>query len=526
MLETRWDFDEGSLLLRDAMLWPESRRPPEQANVHAIVRTLRCVRGKVRCELELKPGRKFEDSSPNITAFESGFTLTLPDVSLRFWSSHSLEIQDGRLHGLLELKEGEEFWSVLDSGATGQSWSEASARDAIEKTSRYWQDWTNGLRRTSAAPEIRRTAVTVHLLTYAPDGAVVAAPTTSLPERIGAGWNADYRLCWVRDASLSVGMLARLCNLEETEQYLQWMTKRLSRFGKPLQVLYDVHGHKRPSQHKLSDVAGYRGSKPVRLGNHAYKQHQLGAYGYLCDCAWIYLSEGGRWREEYWNLIRRLANYTVKNWQRKENGIWELPEQLHYVNSKVLSWVTLDRAIRIAQRVNTSFDAADWASARDAIHAEVLDKGWSERLNAFRQHYDGDNLDAAALLMPVMDFLPADDPHVLATIDRITEFLTIDDFVFRFDPLQVPGMGQEPLGQYEGAFLPCTFWLATACAKAGQIERAEKTLASVERIVGPVGLFAEAVDPRTKSFLGNTPLLFSHVEYARAKLEIARQRGG
>jgi GH15 family glucan-1,4-alpha-glucosidase len=527
VLETCWDLEEGTLLLEDAMLWPEQGRPPEQTDVRAMVRGLRCVRGTVRCELELQAGYNFQQNAAVLAEYTSGFTLQLSELSLRFWAKDRPDMVGSRLHRVFQLKEGEEFWAVLELGAAGHGWSVESARGALEQVRQYWRSWVGELRpEGNGDKEVRRSAMTVHLLTYAPAGSVVAAPTTSVPERIGGDWNADYRLCWVRDASLSVSMLAWLGNLRETEQYLQWLVQRLSYFGRPLQVLYGIRGEKRPSQKQRLDIAGYRDSKPVRIGNHAYKQHQLGSYGYLADCVWNYLQEGGQWRDEYWKLIHRLASFTAKHWQKPENGIWELPERQHYLNSKVLSWVTLDRAIRIAQKVNPSFDTSNWQASLEAIHAEVMEKGWSEQLGAFRQRYEAENLDAAALLIPVMGFLPADHPRVLATMDRIAEFLSIDDFVLRFDPIQTPSLGHFPLGQLEGAFFLSTFWLATAYAKAGQPDRAERILKRAERLAGSLGLFSEAADPRTGNFLGNTPLLFSHVEYVRAKLEIAHVRAG
>lgn len=523
VLETRWELSEGTLVLHDAMLWPEGRRPPEQTGVRVVVRALRCERGTVRCQLGFQPGCRFQQNPATITAHSTGYTIQLPEFSLRLWTSRPLTAEQSRLRQVFELKQGEELWTVLECGAAGHGWTVESARGAMEKTRGYWQDWVGALRPGSIGEkEIRRAAMMVHLLTYAPEGSAVAAPTTSVPERIGGDWNADYRFCWVRDASLAVSILARLGNLQETRQYLHWLVQRLSRFGAPLQVLYDIRGSKRPGQKNLSNVAGYRESQPVRTGNHAYKQHQLGSYGYLADCVWTYLNEGGQWREEYWKLIVRVAKHTIKHWQDPENGIWELPERRHYLNSKVLSWVTLDRAIRIAQKVDVSFDTSEWQTTRETIHAEVMEKGWSERLGAFRQHYDGDDLDAAALLIPVLEFLPADHPRVLATLERISESLTIDDFVFRFDPMQTPCLGQLPLGELEGAFFPSTFWLATTYAKAGHLERAERILERAEKLAGPAGLFSEAADPRTRTLLGNTPLLFSLAEYVRAMLEIAR----
>jgi GH15 family glucan-1,4-alpha-glucosidase len=343
-----------------------------------------------------------------------------------------------------------------------------------------------------------------------------------LPERIGGQWNADYRLCWVRDTSLALGMLERLGDWEETERYLQWLRRQVSRFGQPLRVLYGIRGEKHARQRKLKQATGYRGSAPVRIGNHAYNQFQIGSLGFLADCIWLYLQEDGEWKDDYWEIIRRLADYTLKHWTEPDNGIWELPERQHFVASRVLSWVALDRAVRIAGKVKPDFDVSRWEAERSKIHQEVMERGWSERLGAFRQRYEAENLDSALLLISVFEFLPPDHPRVLSTIERIQEFLTVDGYTYRFNPRDLPVLGNFPLGQLEAAFLPCTFWMATAYAKALQLEKAEAILRRVEQLVGKLGLFAEAVDPRTGGFMGNTPLLFSHVEYVRAKMEVER----
>jgi GH15 family glucan-1,4-alpha-glucosidase len=207
-----------------------------------------------------------------------------------------------------------------------------------------------------------------------------------------------------------------------------------------------------------------------------------------------------------------------------DNGIWELPGRQHFVSSRVLSWVALDRAVRIAGKVKPDFDTSSWRTELPKIHQEVMERGWSERLGAFRQRYETENLDSALLLISVFEFLPPDHPRVLATIEKIEEFLTVDGYTYRFNPREMPVLGDFPLGQLEAAFLPCTFWMATAYAKAGQAAKADAILRRVEKVAGPLGLFAEAVDPRTGGFAGNTPLLFSHVEYVRARMEIERVR--
>jgi GH15 family glucan-1,4-alpha-glucosidase len=524
VLQTRWKLETGELLLQDAMLWPDDKRSLEQEPCRVLVRSLKCVKGSVRCEFDFRPGFNFEEPPQvSFTEHESGTSIQINGWALRLWCNTAVEADASGLHREIELNAGEEICAVLESGSKGHGWSSEGVRDALDKSRGYWSEWLKQLRHAESG--IRRSAMMVHLLTYAPEGSAVAAATTSVPERIGGEWNADYRLSWVRDTSLALGMLERLGDWAETERYLGWLSRQRSSFGQPLRVLYGIRGEKRKKQRKIKVATGYRESRPVRVGNHAYNQFQIGSLGFLADCIWLYLQEGGQWRDDYWKLVRRLANYTLKHWTEPDNGIWELPKRQHFVSSRVLSWVALDRAVRIARKVKPDFEVSEWEAELPKIHAEVMERGWSERLKAFRQRYEGDNLDSAVLLISVLEFLPATHPRVLSTMERVSELLTIDGCTYRFDPREMPVLGDFPLGQLEGAFLPCTFWLATAYAKAGQPEKAAAILARIEKIAGPLGLFAEAVDPRTGGFLGNTPLLFSHVEYVRAKMEIERARG-
>jgi GH15 family glucan-1,4-alpha-glucosidase len=523
VLQTEWQIGGHHLVLRDAMLWPEDRRAPEQDPCRVIVRSLKCVSGRGRCALDFHPGFNYAETRQlTFGNHPSGISIQINGLSLRFWCSRQLEQDDSGLWCEVDLNEGEELWSVLEFAASGHGWTSESAREALEHTRDYWQGWSKAI--DSPISEIRRSAMIVHTLTYAPEGSVVAAATTSVPERIGGQWNADYRLSWVRDASLSLGMLERLGDWQETQRFLEWLHRQQSRFGRPLGVMYGIRGERRVGQKKIAAASGYRGSAPVRIGNRAYKQFQLGSLGFLTDCIWVYLEAGGKWRDDYWKLVRRCADYARKHWTEPDNGIWELPVRQHFVSSRVLSWVTLDRAIRISRKVKSDFDTSTWETELPKIHTDVMARGWSERLGAFRERYEAENLDAATLLISVFEFLPADHPRVLSTIEKISEFLTIDGYVYRFDPAKMTDLGVFPLGQLEGAFLPCTFWLATAWAKAGHPEKAEEILKRVEEIAGPTGILAEAVDPRNDCFLGNTPLLFSHVEYVRAKMEIARAR--
>ncbi|HEY7322871.1 MAG TPA: glycoside hydrolase family 15 protein [Candidatus Binatia bacterium] len=521
VLQTEWTLPEGQLILTDAMLWPHNTRPPGREGSRVLVRRLRCTRGKVRGVLDFQPRHMFEKRNISVAVASTGVHVKLRNLAIDLWSTAPVEPLQSGARAMFELQVGQEVWAVMGLALSDANWTIERAEETMQDTLRYWREWVNGLNDHGPRQlQMERGAITLHLLTYGCLGSQVAAATTSLPESVGGTWNADYRFSWVRDTSLACAALVWLGDWHETERYLQWLTSLAAPGAMPFQVLYGIHGETEPKQRIVKAASGYRDSRPVRVGNHAYKQIQMSSLGFLADCALIYLNGGGVWTKNYGDIIERIADYALKHWHQRDNSIWELSEKRHYVSSKVMGWVVLDRAIKIMRITALETRTDHWEKARCAIRDDVLAKGWSDRLGSFRQHYEAENLDAAALLIPIMDFLPADDPRVLKTIDRIAEDLTIDDFVFRFNPQRTRGVSKLPLGQLEGAFLPCTFWLATAYAKTRRPQRALAILQRAEAIAGELGLFAEAVDPRTRGFTGNTPLLFSHVEYLRAVLAL------
>lgn len=521
-LVTTWGDAAAGVELADAMLRPQNERDGSEAS-RVIVRRLRGRGAGVRCAMTLDPRDDFGNRAV-VTEAGDELHVTVGPHELRLWTSFPVRVRSDGVEAELILAEGEEAWAILALGDP-TSWSAERASDALRGTEAYWRQWTNRL--TWFGPrrsEILRCATTFHLLSYAPTGALVAAPTCSLPERIGGNRNYDYRFAWIRDVSLAMASLAMLGDVEAAERYMDWLAGLGSSTEMPLQVLYRIDGGADAAQHAREGLSGYRGSRPVLFGNNAVDQHQIDSFGYLVDCAFIYLQQGGHWKDAYWQMTRRLADYTAAHWREPGQDIWELGDACHFVSSKVLAWVTLERATRIAKRTGAAGDVIAWRREMDGIQQEVRERGWSEGLGAFRQHYEADDLDASALLMAMFDFLPIDDPRLVATIDRIEERLTRDDLVFRFDPELIPSPLGLPLGEAEGAFLPCTFWLAAARAKQGRPERAEAILARVERTMGKLGLLAEEMDPATGAYLGNTPLLFSHAEYLKAVLALAKAR--
>lgn len=519
VLVTCWQSADAELELTDAMLAPEERRSAGHEGRRTLLRRLRCRRGSALCAIELIPRDGF---APGLVTspVPGGLELRIAGQTLALWTSRPVEPNNGSVCATFSLTAGDEFWAALGVGSDPAAWNAAAADEALQATIRYWREW-NGRYRYDGPRRDRviRSALAIELLSFAPTGALVAAPTSSLPERIGGDRNYDYRYTWIRDASMALATLSMLGDVAAAERYLNWLSRLGSSTGMPLQVLYRVDGGTDVRQNAREELAGYRNSRPVRFGNHAYRQRQIDCFGYLADCAVIYLHRGGRWAPQYWQMICRVADYTVKSWRKPGNGIWEQGKKRHFVSSKVMSWTTLKRALEFADRTGGNGNLRQWRTTMMEIHAEVMERGWSQSLQAFRQHYGADTLDASTLLIPLMGFLEPSHPRVTATVQRIEQDLTIDGLVYRFRP---EDLGDDfPMGRFEGAFLPCCFWLAAVYALMGRRDDADAMLRRVEGLAGDPGLFSEEADSRSGLLLGNIPMIFSHAEYARAVLQLA-----
>jgi GH15 family glucan-1,4-alpha-glucosidase len=498
VLETTFQSaDGGELVATDAMILP-SARAHEAGSSQAIVRHLACRGGAARCVFAFRPRR---------------------GDGLHVWCSA------GRAEsGVLDftLRAGEEAWAVLSFG-DASSWSEARARASSDETIAHWRRFAAGIeRRDGRGGRVLRSLLTIHLLGSARNGSVVAAATTSLPERIGGDLNYDYRLSWIRDSSLAVEALALHGDLDSAQRYLDWLVGLEASGDPPLRVVYKAEGDGDPVERVRGDFAGYRGSGPVRTGNRACKQSQLGAFGFVADCLATYFECGGSWNDRYFQLLARIADHGARHWREPDNGIWEIPTMRRHVSSLVMCWVALDRAVTVAEKWGRPERARGWRRERDALRADVLEHGYHAGLGAFRHAYDVDGLDASSLLVPITGFLAPDDPRVASTVDRIARELTIDGHVHRYDPKVVLGSEALPFGEHEPSFLLCTCWLATAYALAGKTALAEAALARVERCGGSLGVFPEGVDARSGALRGNYPLLFTHAEYLRAVRAIER----
>lgn len=522
LLLTTWRDPNYELELTDAMAWPEDERPPKRDAARVVIRRLRCLRGLAPCLMQWHLRDGF-DQAPG-EGPDGGRTYRTSSGTLSLATATALQKNGTLRDSPFLLGAGEEAWAVLALGEHSY-WTDEAVAATLEETATYWRRWVRHIAYTGPrAAAIERSAVTVHLLSHAPTGSLVAAPTTSLPERLGGDRNYDYRYAWIRDASLSLAILAVLGDRLAAQRYMDWIATLESSTDSPLQVLYRLDGGTDVTEIQRQDLAGYRQSRPVRFGNHAYQQRQHDSMGYFVDCAAVYLEQGGEWREEYWRLIQRITDYVIRTWNKPDSGIWEMGNEQHYVSSKVMSWVALERAVKIAGRLGREEQIPQWRAVMKTIHDDVMRRGWSSRLGAFRQRYEAETLDASVLLIPVMGFLSAKHPRVLSTMDRLEKSLTRDGLVYRYDPQALPTPTPLPLGAYEGAFLPCTFWLATAYAMAGRIEQADALLRRAEAVAGELGLFSEEADGATSTFLGNMPLVFAQVEYVRAVMEVAKAR--
>ena len=528
-LVTTWLDAAGSATveLTDLMAWPEKARALDTNDQRVMIRRLRVMRDTT-IRFEVRPRRNFSETPLHASPAATGVVFAFADGQLGAWTSFRMTVEAHGAWTDRDLRAGEEHWAVVGWNTPPESWSVARASGVFAEAISYWAGWSGELKFEDAgerAPALLRSALTVQLLSHAQHDSAVAALTTSLPERLGGDRNYDYRYAWVRDASLSLALLARTGKTAEVQRYLDWLCERTSTTSSPLQVCYRLDGDPHLDQTKLGGVRGYEDSQPVLVGNRAAKQKQLGSLGFFADCARIYLDHGGDWREEFWQLLKRVADFTSKHWQEKDSGVWELPQEAHYVASRVMSWVVLERAVYIADKTSHAQETDHWRETAAAIHAEVMDKGWCSLKNSFRQRYGSDALDAAALLIPLMDFLPPDHPRVVGTLAALERELVVDGLVHRFDPTDTLGGKQLPISEFEGAFLPCVFWHAHALAKAGRCDEAEAILTRCEAVAGGPGLFAEEIDAKKNIFLGNTPLLFAHVEYVRAAVELQKARG-
>jgi GH15 family glucan-1,4-alpha-glucosidase len=510
----------GVVELTDFMPAPEQ---PLIAQPHEIHRRVRCLRGEMELEVCFAPRFGYGGVPTMLRAIDGGFvaaggaelaTLAAPeDVAWEF-------DDDGTVRTRFTLGSRQHRWFVLRYDAEApQPIRDYDSQTQLERTAAFWNSWAAGITYAGRyRAEVERSALALKLLFYGPTGAVVAAPTTSLPEEIGGVRNWDYRYCWLRDAAFTLSAFHIVGLYDEADRfmrYLAWVARKRD----PLRIMYGIGGETELPECELAHLEGYRGSRPVRIGNGAYDQIQLDIHGELLEAAYLW-HKRNLISDDFWSLLCDLVDWTAEHWRDPDCGIWEVRrEPRHYVHSKVMCWVALDRAVRMAEELDRPGDVARWRAERDAIRAAVLRDGWSDRRCAFVQCFGSDELDAANLLIPVVGFLPADDPRVQATITASLQDLMRDGMLYRYT-------GDDGLPGSEGVFAICTFWLANALILAGDVDGGERVFRRMLRFANRLGLYSEELDPRTGDFLGNFPQAFTHIALINTAELLSRAREG
>ncbi len=530
VLETTFTTDTGTLVLTDALaMGPDDAGHSLGKNVpHLLVRALTCTAGEVDVEVSYAPRPEYGLVVPLLSEVPGGVTARGGAEWLVLTTPVALSVASGVGTGRTRLTSGETLWFALHRSTLEETpahvWSDDDLRETLDRTIAGWRSWSE-LHQAYEGPWkdlVHASGRVLKALTFAPSGAVVAAPTTSLPEGVGGERNWDYRYSWVRDASFTMEALWVAACPDEADDFFAFMcTAAASGVGaeQALQIMFGVGGEHDLSERTLDHLAGWRGSRPVRVGNGAWEQQQVDVYGELLGAASRLTEQLHHLDADTRAFLGALADAAAVRWREPDQGIWEVRgDPQHFLYSKVMCWVALDRASAMAELIGDRSRVERWQRTRDEIAETVVRDGWSDTAGAFTQYVGTDALDASNLMLPIVGFLPARDPRVLATIEAIEERLTDDrGLVYRY---RTEG-GVDGLAGEEGTFLLCTFWLAQALAMADHVERAREVFESAIRYVNDVGLLAEEIDPATGELLGNFPQAFSHIGLVNAAWAIS-----
>jgi GH15 family glucan-1,4-alpha-glucosidase len=503
ILETTLETDDGIITLIDFM-------PPRGA-ASDIVRIVRGDRGTVKMRMELIIRFGFGAAIPWVKRDDDGSVLAIcgPDMTV-LHTPVETHGENLTTVAAFEVKQGDSLRFVLTYGPSHLKVpAPINVDEALKDTEEFWAEWSSRCTYKGEHRDlVMRSLITLKALIYAPSGGIVAAPTTSLPEKLGGSKNWDYRFCWLRDATFTLLVLMNSGYTDEARAWHRWLLRAVAGSPAEMQIMYGIMGQRRLLEWEADWLPGYGGALPVRVGNAAHAQLQLDVYGELIDSfhqtrvAKLDL-EDGTWAVEC-EILEHLASV----WNKPDHGIWERRGNgKHYVLSKVMCWVAFDRAIKSAEMFDLNAPLEKWKALRDEIHRDVCEKGFDPRENTFVESYGADVLDGAILLLPAVGFLPVDDPRVRGTVAAVERYLIRDGFVLRHDPREVSGEIQPA----EGAFLACTLWLAEVYIQMGEIAKAEELFDRVIGIANDVGLIAEEYDPTVKRQTGNFPQALTHI---------------
>jgi GH15 family glucan-1,4-alpha-glucosidase len=534
VLQTTFTTASGTAVLTDALAVGRNERGHDLGtnSPSVLLRRLTCTGGEIDAEIRYMPRPQYGLVHPILAPVPGGVAALDRDGELLLSALVSFGVDGGAATAQVRLTAGQaaEFGLRLGQGDGAQRapWTAEQITSRLDDTVNGWRCWS-GMHQKYEGPWrdlVHYSGRVLQALTFAPTGAIVAAPTTSLPETVGGERNWDYRYTWVRDASLTIDALWVAACPDEASKFFAFLADGSAsrmQHGAELQIMFGLGGERDLSERELPHLAGWRGSRPVRVGNGAWLQRQLDVYGELLSAARRLVDTLGDMDPATRRFLAAAADSAAARWREQDRGIWEIRgEPRHFLYSKLMCWVALDDAIALAGHIGAEDRVTDWTAVREEIRAAILTRGWNDRVGAFTQAFGSDNLDASSLMLTITGFLAPEDPRMKATINATAQRLTDKrGMVYRY-------LARDGLPGEEGTFLLCTFWLAQAQALAGDVEAATATFERALAAVNDVGLLAEEVDPRTGEVIGNFPQAFSHIGLINAAWSItqARQRGG
>jgi GH15 family glucan-1,4-alpha-glucosidase len=513
VLDTEWETRDGTIRVVDFM-------PPRGA-APDIVRIVEGISGRVAVRSQLVIRFGYGRVVPSVRRLDDAFVATAAPDALSLRTPAATDDEDGAMVSTFHIGAGERMpFTLTWFASNGTRPSVVDAHEALRDTEAFWRDWSSHCSYDGPHREaVLQSLVVLKGLTYGPTGGIVAAPTTSLPEWPGGERNWDYRYCWLRDATMTLLAFVNAGYREEARAWRAWLLRAVAGDPEQIQIMYGIAGERRLPEWVVEWLPGFEDSRPVRVGNAAAEQEQLDVYGEVTDALYQARRQNVGASLPAWELGRRALGLLEHRWREPDEGIWEVRGGgRHFTHSKVMAWVAFDRGIKLCEEFGREGPVARWRSIREEIHGEVCHEAWNDELGSFTQSYGSSQLDASALLMPLVGFLPPEDPRIRRTLQAVQTQLSWDGLLLRY-------RGEEttdglPVG--EGVFLPCSFWLVDALALDGRDDEAAELLERLLALRNDVGLLAEEYDPRTRRLLGNFPQAFSHVALINSVINLAR----
>jgi GH15 family glucan-1,4-alpha-glucosidase len=536
VLETSWETATGWIIVRDVLCigpWVHEqkrsvnhrRSPTDYDADHVLLRTVRCVQGSAEVHLDCEPAFDYGGLSADWRYGGDGYHEAIAtsegmNIELRLVTDMRLGLEGPRARARTVLREGEVAYAALGWSELPLPQSFEEAHDRLERTAHHWQEWL----RHGTFPDhrwrtfLQRSALTLKGLSYAPTGAMMAAATTSLPETPGGTRNWDYRYSWIRDSTFMLWALYTLGFDWEANDFFYFVADVAEAEEGQLQIMYGIGGESRLEEQELTHLSGYGGARPVRVGNGAYNQHQHDVWGAVLDSIYLHTKTRDQLPERLWPILKRQVETALTKWREPDRGIWEVRgDPKHFTSSKMMCWVAADRGARLAALREDQAMVDRWSAAAAEIHADICEHGVDDR-GVFVQHYETTALDASVLLMPLVRFLPADDPRIRQTVLTIADELTEEGLVLRYRVEQT----DDGLAGEEGTFTICSFWLVSALSEIGEHARARRLCERLLSFASPLQLYAEELDARSGRHLGNFPQAFTHLALINAVMHVIR----